>query len=79
MKSLVLFFVCVTSSRIIVVYLAFRRNISTPSTGRGEFAVTKELLLALKFGCLCPVVVHNDYVVLDRHTHNTFTGITILL
>jgi hypothetical protein len=28
---------------------------------------------------LCPVVVHNDYVVLDRHTHNTFTGTTILL
>jgi hypothetical protein len=33
----------------------------------------------LEFGCLCPVVVHNDYVVLDRHTHNTFTGTTILL
>jgi hypothetical protein len=33
----------------------------------------------LKLGCLCPVVVHNDYVVLDRHTHNTFTGTTILL
>jgi hypothetical protein len=29
-------------------------------------------------GCLCPVVVHNDYMVLDRHTHNTFTGTTIL-
>jgi hypothetical protein len=33
----------------------------------------------LELGCLCPVVVHNDYVVLDRHTHNTFTGTTILL
>jgi hypothetical protein len=32
----------------------------------------------LGLGCLCPVVVHNDYVVLDHHTHNTFTGITIL-
>jgi hypothetical protein len=31
----------------------------------------------LGLGCLCPVVVHNDYMVLDRHTHNTFTGITL--
>jgi hypothetical protein len=37
------------------------------------------VLCWLEFGCLCPVVVHNDYVVLDRHTHNTFTGIFILL
>jgi Fe2+ or Zn2+ uptake regulation protein len=37
------------------------------------------LISMLELGCLCPVVVHNDYVVLDRHTHNTFTGTTILL
>jgi hypothetical protein len=34
-------------------------------------------IFLLGLGCLCPVVVHNDYMVLDRHTHNTFTGITI--
>jgi hypothetical protein len=33
----------------------------------------------LELGCLCTVAVHNDYVVRDRHTHNTFTGITKLL
>jgi hypothetical protein len=34
-------------------------------------------LIVNGFG-LCPVVVHNDYMILDRHTHNTFTGIAIL-
>jgi hypothetical protein len=40
-----------------------------------EDAEKQGILLGLG---LCPVVVHNDYMVLDRHTHNTFTGITIL-
>jgi hypothetical protein len=25
---------------------------------------------SLELGCLCPVVVHNGYMVLDRRTHN---------
>jgi hypothetical protein len=33
-----------------------------------------KVFVPLEFCCLCPVVVHNYYVVLDRHTHNTFTG-----
>jgi hypothetical protein len=42
-------------------------------------SLSETCLMYLEFGCLCPVVVHNDYVVLDRRTHNTFTGTTILL
>jgi hypothetical protein len=41
--------------------------------------LSDKVIVMLELGCFCPVVVHNDYMVLDRHTHNTFTGTTILL
>jgi hypothetical protein len=41
--------------------------------------VSALLAVAYIFSQLKITSANNDYVVLDRHTHNTFTGTTILL
>jgi hypothetical protein len=63
----------------VVAVLGYHFSSSVQRSGTALTAREAKEKTLLEFGCLCTVVVHNDYVVLDRHTHNTFTGTTILL
>jgi hypothetical protein len=67
--------------RFLKIMNLWRKHVVFPQSFQysSQRQCTIEKTIKLKLGCLCPVVVHNDYVVLDRHTHNTFTGTTILL